>query len=171
MKEISYKQLNLNPVDIFSDGWPELVTGKEGDKINAMTISWGSIGSLWGHGSGIPVATIYVRPQRFSKTLLDKNECFTICFMGEERKKEAAYLGSHSGRNEDKIAATGLSVTTTADYSYINESKMVLVCRKLYRQTMNEESFIDKDVILDCYPKKDFHDLYIARIEKVLIAD
>lgn len=171
MKEISYKALSVNPVDIFSDGWPELVTGKDGDKINAMTISWGSIGSLWGHGCGMPVVTIYVRPHRFSKALLDENECFTVCFMGKEHKKEAAYLGSHSGKDEDKIKATGLSITTTADYSYINESEMVLVCRKLYRQTMQEDCFIDKSVVSDCYPKKDFHDLYIAQIEKILVSE
>ncbi len=171
MKQIDYKELNLNPTEIFSEGWPELVTGKNGDKINAMTISWGSIGSLWGHGCGMPVVTIYVRPQRFSKALLDKNDRFTICFMGKDRKKEAAYLGSHSGRDEDKIKMTGLSVTITENYSFINESEMVLVCRKLYRQTMTEDCFIDKSVVEDCYPKKDFHDLYIAKVEKVLIQD
>ena len=49
MKEISYKDLKINPVTLFSDSWGELVTGKKGDKVNAMTISWGQIGSLWGH--------------------------------------------------------------------------------------------------------------------------
>lgn len=171
MKEISYKELKINPITAISDDWVELVTGKEGDKVNAMTISWGEIGSLWGHGAGMGVVTIYVRPQRFSKILLDKEDYFTLCFFGGDYKKELAYLGTHSGRDEDKIAKVGFTSTSKKDYSYINESKMVFVCRKLYRQTMKEECFIDKSIIDDCYPKKDFHDIYIAKIEKVLIKE
>ena len=48
MKEISYKDLKINPVTLFADSWGELVTGKKGDKVNAMTISWGQIGFFMG---------------------------------------------------------------------------------------------------------------------------
>ncbi len=171
MKEISYKELKLNPVTSIADDWVELVTGKEGDKINAMTISWGSIGSLWGHGTGKPVVTIYVRPQRFSKILLDKEDKFTLCFFNGNYKKELGYLGSHSGKDEDKLSKVGFTPIVEKDYSYIKESSMVLVCRKLYRQTMQEDCFIDKSVVEDCYPMRDFHDIYIAEIEKVLVSD
>lgn len=171
MKEINYKELKLNPMDMIANQWVELVTGKEGDKINAMTISWGEMGSLWGHSTGMPVVTIYVRPQRFSKELLDKNEYFTLCFFGGEKMKKLAYLGSHSGRDEDKIKKVGFTVTSDENSSYINEASMVFVCRKLYRQTMKEECFIDKNVVDDCYPKRDFHDMYIAKIERVLIKE
>lgn len=171
MKEISYKDLKLNPVTLFADSWGELVTGRKGDKVNAMTISWGEIGSLWGHSSGMPVITIYVRPQRFSKILLDKEDCFTVCFFDKQHKKELAYLGSHSGRDEDKIQKVGFSSTSLEEYSYINEANLVFVCRKLYQQAMKEGCFLDKDVVEDCYPKKDFHDMYIAKIEKVLIKE
>lgn len=168
MKEISYKELNINPITKIADEWVALVTGKSGDKINAMTLSWGQIGSLWGHSSGMPVVTIYVRPQRFSKILLDQEEYFTLCFF-DNKKKELAYLGSHSGRNEDKIAKVGFHNVILKDYSYIEEASLVLVCKKIYRQTLKEECFIDKNIIEDCYPNKDFHDMYIAKIEKVLI--
>lgn len=168
MKEISYKELNINPITKIADEWVALVTGKSGDKINAMTLSWGEIGSLWGHSSGMPVVTIYVRPQRFSKILLDQEEYFTLCFF-DNKKKELAYLGSHSGRNEDKIAKVGFHNVILKDYSYIEEANLVLVCKKIYRQTLKEECFIDKNIIEDCYPNKDFHDMYIAKIEKLLI--
>lgn len=171
MKEIDYKDLKFNPTEIFSEGWPEIVTGKIGDKINAMTISWGEIGSIWGHGCGMPVVTVFVRPQRFSKILLDKEEYFTLCFFDKKYKKELGYLGSHSGKDEDKITKVGFTSTNLDEYSYIDQADMVFVCRKLYQQTMKEECFVDKSVISDHYPKKDFHDLYIAKIEKVLIKE
>lgn len=171
MKETNYQELKFNPTEIFSEGWPEIVTGKLGDEINAMTISWGEIGSIWGHKCGEPIVTVFVRPQRFSKILLDKEDYFTLCFFDKKYKKELAYLGTHSGKDEDKIAKVGFSSTSLEQYSYINEADMVFVCRKLYQQTMKEECFIDKSIISDHYPKKDFHDLYIAKIEKVLIRD
>ena len=171
MKEISYKDLKINPVTLFADSWGELVTGKKGDKVNAMTISWGQIGSLWGHSSGMPVITVYVRPQRFSKILLDKEDYFTFCFFDKKYKKELSYLGTHSGKDEDKIQKVGFISVSFEDYSYINEANLVFVCRKLYRQTMKEECFLDQGVVADCYPHKDFHDLYIAKIEKVLIKE
>lgn len=171
MKEISYKDLKVNPVTLFSDSWGELVTGKKGNKVNAMTISWGQIGSLWGHSSGMPVITVYVRPQRFSKILLDKEDYFTVCFFDKKYKKELSYLGTHSGKDEDKIQKVGFSSVSFEDYSYINEANLVFVCRKLYRQTMKEECFLDQGVVADCYPHKDFHDLYITKIEKVLIKE
>ena len=170
MKEISYKELEINPVTLFADSWGELVTGKKGDKVNAMTISWGQIGSLWGHSSGMPVITIFVRPQRFSKILLDKEEYFTVCFF-DKFKKELPYLGTHSGKDEDKIQKVGFTSTSFENYSYINEANLVFVCRKLYRQTMKEECFLDSNVREDSYPHKDFHDFYIAKIEKVFIKE
>ncbi len=171
MKEIDYKELKFNPTEIFSEGWPEIVTGNLKDKVNAMTISWGEIGSIWGHKCGEPVVTIFVRPQRFSKVLLDKEDYFTLCFFDKKYKKELAYLGTHSGRDEDKLAKVKFTSTSMEQYSYINEANMVFVCRKLYQQTMKEECFLDKSIIMDNYPKKDFHDLYIAKIEKVLIKE
>ena len=114
------------------------------------------------------MVTIYVRPQRFSKILLDQEEYFTLCFF-DNKKKELAYLGSHSGRNEDKIAKIGFHNVILKDYSYIEEASLVLVCKKIYRQTLKEECFIDKNIIEDCYANKDFHDMYIPKIEKVLI--
>lgn len=171
MKEISFKDLKINPISLFADEWGVIVTGKKGDKINAMTISWGEIGSLWGHGGGQPVLTVYVRPQRFSKILMDKEVYFTICFFTEKYKKELVYLGTHSGRNEDKISNVNFSSEVLEDYSYIKEAKLVFVCRKIYQQTLTEDSFIDQKIKEDIYPNKDFHDMYIAKIEKVLVKD
>lgn len=171
MKEITYKELNMNPVDVIANEWVALVTGKNGDKVNAMTLSWGEMGSLWGHHSGMPVVTIYVRPQRFSKELLDKNEYFTLCFFGGKNMRELAYLGSHSGRDEDKIKKLNLHTTSNDDYSYINEASTIFVCRKLYRQRMKEECFLDKEVVNEFYPEKDFHDMYIAQIERIFVKE
>ena len=46
-KEISIKELNVNPVTMFSDGWALLTAGSE-NSFNGMTVSWGATGELWG---------------------------------------------------------------------------------------------------------------------------
>lgn len=71
-----------------------------------MTASWGGLGVLWRK----PVATIYVRPQRYTYTFLEENPYFTLSFFGPQWKKQLAYCGAVSGREEDKFAACGFHV-------------------------------------------------------------
>ena len=119
----------------------------------------------------MPTAVCYVRPQRYTKEFLDKENLYTLSFYPEEYKSKLAYLGSHSGRDEDKIAATGLTPAFGEGYTYFEEAKLVLVCRKLYQAPLKAEYFIDKTIIDANYPEKDFHDLYIGEIQKVLVPE
>lgn len=162
MKEISYKELQFNPMTLITAGTKE-------NGFNTMTASWGHLGSIWNHS--MPTAVCYVRPQRYTKEFLDKENLYTLSLYPEEYKSKLAYLGSHSGRDENKIAATGLTPAFGEGYTYFEEAKLVLVCRKLYRAPLKAEYFIDKTIIDTNYPEKDFHDLYIGEIQKVLIPE
>lgn len=135
-----------------------------------MTCSWGHLGSIWGHGGGMPTAVCYVRPQRYTKEFIDREELYTLSFF-DGRRKELGYLGSHSGRDGDKVADVGFTPVFGEGYTYFAEAKLVLVCRKLYRAPLLEEGFIDKQTLEDNYPQRDFHDLYIGEIVKVLVAE
>ena len=46
-QEIAPTEIDLNPVQMIDKDWLEVSAGKEGN-MNLMTISWGSIGELWG---------------------------------------------------------------------------------------------------------------------------
>lgn len=107
LKEVSYKDLKFNPFRLIGDEWMLVTAGNEKDGCNTMTASWGGIGCLWGHND--PVATIYLRPSRYTKEFVDKEDHFTLCVMDKSFKKQMAYIGSVSGRDEDKIAKTGLT--------------------------------------------------------------
>jgi flavin reductase (DIM6/NTAB) family NADH-FMN oxidoreductase RutF len=102
---------------------------------------------------------------------VDREDIFTLCFFEEAYHKALGYLGSHSGRDGDKVAHVGMTPVFADDTTYFAEAKLVLVCRKLYQAPIKEEFFLDKSVVEDCYPNRDFHDLYIGSIEKVLIAE
>ena len=163
---ISPYELEGNPFQMIDKQWMLITAGTEGDGYNTMTASWGHLGSLWNK----PTAICYVRPQRYTKEFVDREPLYTLSFF-DGKKKELAYLGTHSGRDEDKITKTGLTPVFGDGFTYFAEAKLVLVCRKLYRAPLKEEGFIDKETMEDNYPNRDFHDLYIGEIVKVLAAD
>ena len=169
MKEIPFSELNINPMTMIAKEWMLVTAGNENRGYNTMTASWGHLGSIWGHGGGLPTAVIYLRPQRYTKEFVDREELFTLCVFPEEYKKDLGYLGRVSGRDEDKVAATGLTPVFEGDYTYFAQAKLVLVCRKLYQSTLKEEGFLDRSILTDHYPNRDLHDMYIGEILKVLV--
>ena len=170
-KEIPYSELQMNPMTLIAKEWMLVTAGDEKTGYNTMTASWGHLGSIWGHGGGLPTSVIFVRPQRYTKEFVDREPLYSLCFFPAEYKKALAYLGTHSGRDGDKVAAAGLTPVFGEGYTYFAEASLVLVCRKLYRAPLKEEYFIDTAVMDKCYPERDFHDLYVGEIVKVLTAE
>ena len=165
---IDLHQLSINPFQAIADQWMLITAEKPVDgqpKANTMTASWGGLGHLWGKD----VAFAFIRPQRYTKQFVDENDCFSLCFFGGEQMEALRYLGTASGRDEDKIAKSGLTLTHIDSVPCFEEARLVLLCRKLYVQTLNPEQFTDRTVADSCYPNHDFHDLDIAEIQKALV--
>ena len=169
MREIPVSELQLNPMTKIAKEWMLLTAGNESRGYNTMTVSGGHLGSLWGHGGGLPTSVVFVRPQRYTKEFMDREERYTLCFLPEEHRNDLVYLGTKSGRDEDKVAAVGLTPAFGEDFTYFEQAELVLGCRKLYQAPVVEEGFLDKELMDDCYPNKDFHDLYVGHIVKVLV--
>ena len=96
-------------------------------------------------------------------------DSFSLCFFGGEKMQELKYLGTASGRDEDKIAKSGLTLTHIDGVPCFEEATTVLLCRKMYVQTLREDCFTDRAVMESSYPQRDFHDVYVAEIMKVLV--
>ena len=163
--EITPQEIRGNPFQMIGADWM-LITAGQGSAVNTMTASWGGVGIMWGR----PVATIVIRPQRYTKEFVDAAATFSLSFLDSRYRSQLDYLGSVSGRNEPKIARSGLTLAETDDTPYFAESSLVLVCRKLYHQTYDPAGFIDP-TLAENYPKQDYHTLYIGEIVKVLQAD
>jgi flavin reductase (DIM6/NTAB) family NADH-FMN oxidoreductase RutF len=119
---------------------------------------------MWGKN----VAFAVIRPSRYTKRFVDQEEYFSLSFLDAKKyRKIQNYLGTVSGRDEDKIAKSGLT-PVWGDAPYFQDADVVLISRKLYAQSYTEESFIDRSNISECYPEKDFHTLYIGEVTKVL---
>jgi len=158
------KKLMLNPFAAVGDEWM-LITAGTKENCNTMTASWGGLGVLWKKN----VATIYVRPQRYTKKFVDEQEYFTLCFFGDKYREELALCGTKSGRDMDKIAACNFTVATAdCGAPYFEQARLVLVCRKLYQDIIKPECFLDRSCDERCYPEHDYHDFYVAEVVEAL---
>ena len=156
MREVDVKKLLLNPVASFGDVWMALAAGNETDGIGTMTIAWGHLGTLWErdtHTNRLPTAICYVRPSRHTKSFMEKEDLFTLCSFGSEYKKALGYIGSHSGRDGDKITPAGLTPVYVDGTVYFAEAKLVCICRKLYHAPLLEEGFVDKGLMYSFPPR------------------
>ena len=127
-----------------------LITTKA-NKINAMTIGWGSLGIEW----GLPIFTAYVRTGRFTAEQLQKNPEFTINIpVGDFNKKILGVCGSKSGRDIDTIKELNLILVEGSQVSVpaIKELPLTLECKVIYRQTQ-VLSEIPADIQNSCYPQ------------------
>lgn len=164
MKTIHPKELKGNIFSLLDDRWGLLAVA-DGEGCNPMTVSWGGVGRLWEE----PVVTVYVRPQRYTYGLMNREQYFSLSFLPEEFREALALCGSKSGRDTDKVKECGLTVLEGQKAPCFAESEITLVCRKLYEQDMEQRCFVDGEVDRDVYPTKDYHRMYIGKIEAVLI--
>jgi len=176
MREVDVCSLQFNPFTLIGGEWWLITAGNEQDGYNTMTASWGHLGTIWGRPGrkahmGLPTAVVYVRPQRYTKQFMDKEEVFTLSVFDESYRNALSYLGSHSGRDSDKVAEAGLTAVFHENTVSFAEAKMVFVCRKVYQASLKEEGFVDRDLVEINYPNRDFHDMYVGEIVKAYVND
>lgn len=142
-----------------------LLTTKNGEKVNTMTIGWGTVGIEWGK----PIFIAYVRPSRYTHELLEANGEFTINVPCGSTGSILGYCGSKSGRDSDKIKELGLTLEDPEMISVpgIKELPLTLECKVLYRQDQVVEGI--PDPLRDrYYPDRsdltDYHTAYYAEI-------
>lgn len=153
-----------NVFDEISKRWM-LITAEKDGKINTMTASWGGLGVLW----SVPVAYVFVRPQRYTQEFLTAADVFTASFYSEEQRAALNLCGTKSGRDIDKITEAGL--TTVKDergFVYFEQAKDVLCLKKLYVQQLDAAGAINLELFEKNYPTKDFHYMYVAEIKDYL---
>ncbi len=166
-KSLDPLKMDINPFKMIGKEWM-LITATDGQKVNSMTASWGGFGVMWNKN----VAFVVIRESRFTKELVDKASGFSLTFFdNEEHAKMLAYMGSVSGRDEDKIKKFDLTVDYSSDIPFIKEANKVIICEKLSKTTLDKDQFLKDEIKENWYPNGDYHDLYIAHIKEILVAD
>ena len=116
-----------------------LLTTKNGDKVNTMTIGWGTLGVEW----GLPIFVAFVREGRFTREQLDVSREFTVNIpYGEFDKQILGYCGTKSGRDADKASDLHLTLVESelVKAPGIRELPLTLECRVLYQQLQNKDA-------------------------------
>ena len=121
------KEIICNPFEKFNSEWALLAAGPA-EHCNAMTISWGAMGTIWGK----PTITVYVRPDRHTFAFLKENDTFTVSFYPEQYRDALMLMGRMSGRDGDKAAAAQLTVKPLDGCVTFAEAAETFVCRKIY---------------------------------------
>lgn len=156
-----------------------LLTTKSGERINTMTISWGTLGIEWGK----PIFITFVRENRLTREMLDAHPEFTVSVPVESSdKKIGGFCGMNSGRDVDKIAAMKLTPvpSDTVEVPGIGEYPIILECKLLYRQKQDPEA-IPEEIRKRDYPadvpsdsplaNRDYHTAYYGEITKAYIVE
>jgi flavin reductase (DIM6/NTAB) family NADH-FMN oxidoreductase RutF len=160
--EISPLDMRENVFNQIGRDWMLITAGRKGS-FNTMTASWGGLGVLWNTN----VSFIFVRPSRYTYEFIEREKYYSLSFFPDGNRRALQFCGSHSGRDTDKIASTGLTPVFDAQAPYFEQCRLSLICRKLYYQDIDASQFLDP-AISGNYLKDDYHRVYVGEIIKVL---
>ncbi|MBB5346654.1 flavin reductase family protein [Desulfoprunum benzoelyticum] len=159
MNERNYLHLTDQLFDQIKRG--AFLTVRAGDAVNTMTIGWATIGWIWQK----PILMVAVRDSRHTFTLLETIDNFTVTIpTGGGCAKALTLCGTKSGRDMDKLAASGLQLkqARTTESPVIDVAGVHYECRIVYKSAM-DSAFLHPE--LDkLYPQQDFHTLYFGEI-------
>jgi len=163
--DIPPEELLVPAVHVWHRQWLLLAAGDLGKgEYNVMTVGWGGFGVMWNK----PLAMIVVRPTRYTIRFTDAFDSFTLCAFPEEHRRSLSYCGSHSGRDGDKVKASGLTPvpSRTVAAPGFDEAELIIECRKIYGDDLDPSRFLDPS-IESHYPRKDYHRMYFGEIVAV----
>lgn len=138
------------------------LTAKSGDRINTMTIGWGTVGYEWNR----PIFTVLVRKSRYTFDFMENTDNFTVSIpLSKDLKKALSVCGSKSGRDIDKFKECNLTLENSKKVStpIIGECELHYECKIVYKQEMNPE-FLSKEIVDRSYADDDYHTIYYGEI-------
>lgn len=162
---LMYKDINFNDyTNVFLEQLSKgaFLTTMVNGKVNTMTISWGSIGIIWGK----PSITVYVRYSRHTYKMLEKANEFTLNVpLSKNLQMELGFCGKESGRDYDKIKECNFTLvpSRTIDTPIIGECNLNYECKIMYKQSQEAGNILPnvKDMF---YKTNDYHVAYTAEI-------
>jgi flavin reductase (DIM6/NTAB) family NADH-FMN oxidoreductase RutF len=147
---------------LWNDHWLLLCAGDhEAGQFNMMTVAWGSLGTMWNR----PFAQVVVRPQRHTYGFIEQFDTFTLSAFPDRLRPVLKDLGTRSGRDMDKMNASGLTPVAAREVAApgFAEAELVIECRKIYWDDVDPGQFLDATLDRN-YPERDYHRIYFGEI-------
>lgn len=140
-RQIAPSKIPGNIYKMLSENWM-LITAGNDNGFNMMTASWGGLGNFLDK----PAAFCFINPTCHTIKYMEANDTYTLSFYTEAYRDVLNYCGSHSGKDTDKIAGSGLTPITTANGSKaFSEAWMIIECKKLAVQSLDSESIYNPE--------------------------
>ena len=146
----------------FHKKWALVSAGSLEDH-NAMTVSWGEMGTLW----SIPVITVYVKPCRYTYEFMEKNDYFTVSFYDEEYRDALNIMGTLSGKDTDKEKQANLTPVQVGESVSFKEAKKTFLCKKIYYQDLDVGRIPD-NIVQRHYTVEKPHRMYVGEVIDVI---
>ncbi len=159
MKWIDPTELSIKPFHLLDKEWALLVGGVE--KPNPMTVSWGGFGTIWNR----PTVTVYVRPTRYTFSLLRREPSFTLNILPGKYREALTLCGTRSGAELDKWKATGLSraASERIEVPRVGEAELSFECRVMATMAVDPSRFLD-EALHGHYPERDSHTAFLGEV-------
>ncbi len=87
LRAADWKALSCEVFQTFADA--PLLTAGDRSTLNTMVIGWGGLGTLW----GMPVCTVYVRPERYTYAFMERCERYTVSAFSREWREKLEICG------------------------------------------------------------------------------
>lgn len=131
---------------------------------NGLAVGWYSLGTLWQKS----VATVFVKPNRYSFEFAEKNDYFSLVWFKEEHEKIVSYFGTVSGRDVNKDAALNLKTIDLDNTIGYENAKLIITCKKVFSHNIKKEEINDERIIkFPMYQDELYHCEYIGEIINV----
>lgn len=138
----------------------------DGKEKNAMLISWCAIGYMWDQ----PTFTFYIFKDRFTQHILDNAEYYSVSiFHNDDYDKSLMYLGTASGKDEDKFAGCGLREMEVDGVPCFADADYIIICKKAASVDFDRETMEDFVSYNSYYDEHNgVHRIFEGQIEKIL---
>lgn len=163
-KRIDPEKIPGNIIKMLNEDWM-LITAGDRTKFNMMTASWGGLGVLFGK----PSAFCFINPMRYTYSLMEQGDTYTLTFYTEAYRDALELCGTVSGKDTDKVEASGLTpITTPSGAQAFSEAWMIIECRKMVAQPLSQAVIVDPTV-RQSFDGKPVNTLFIGEILNVWV--
>ncbi len=119
-----------------------------------------------------PMVMVGIVPTRYSYHMIKETKCFVVNLVSTQQKEMFDYLGSHSGRDEDKLAACGAAVADGEKVKapILTDCPVNIECSVVNSvMTGSHEMFIGKVETVHCDPSllKENGDIDFSKIDLI----
>lgn len=138
-----------------------LVVKGNGKQVNAMTIGWGLVGTMWSK----PFFIVAVRLSRHTYKLMEESNSFTVCLPSKGMAEALDFCGTKSGRDYDKFKELGLTAKKgfQVEAPFIKECPVHYECKIAFK-TPVKQGALPEEIEEGVYPNKNYHVLYYGQI-------